>query len=96
MAIRNYELTQEQAIGIPGFYIPGSEEYAKGLTFKGRDDDRPNPTIEFSVDGIPNSRCKLTLNPRKPLVQYVDVSAPDEQIERATGSVQVALQVELN
>lgn len=95
MAIRNYTLTGEQAGKIPSFYFPGSEGFAIGMSFVDRNDERPNPTVEFQIDGIPNSRCKLTLDPRRPIVQHVDLWGPDNQIEQIKGVAERALKISL-
>ena len=91
--IKNYELNAEQASNIPEFYFPGSEDCAQGLRFIRRDDERPNPTIEFEVENIPGSRCKLTLNSNAPIVQFVDIMGKD--LDRVKSGVEKALGIQL-
>jgi len=93
MEIKNYELSTEQASNIPEFYFPGSEDCAQGLRFIRRDDERPNPTIEFEVESIPGSRCKLTLSPNAPIVQFVDIMGKD--LDRVKLGVEKVLGVQL-
>ena len=91
--IKNYELSAEQASNIPEFYFPGNEICARGLKFITRDDERPNPTIEFEVENIPGSRCKLTLNPHIPIVQFVDIIGRD--LNKVKLGVEKALGIQL-
>ncbi|MFH1710921.1 MAG: hypothetical protein ABH840_01265 [Nanoarchaeota archaeon] len=94
MSIGNYEIDTEKASNIPEFYFPGSEVYANGLKFIGRDDERPNPTVEFEVEGIPGSRCKLTLRPDRPIVQFGDIVGND--LDRIKLGVEKALCIQLS
>ena len=96
MAIENYELTKEQAGRIPLFYFPGcEEEFVNGLEFKSRDDERPNPTILYRVKGYADSLCKLTLHPAMPIVQFVDFTGKNEDMDNIRSVVEGALEIKL-
>jgi len=96
MGIENYELTPQQAKDIPPFYYPGHEDYVSVLEFESRDDERQNPTIQYSIKDIPNSSVKLTLYPTKPEVEWVDLMGNDEDMPIIRSTIEGILGIKLS
>lgn len=97
MAVENYRIGIRDAERIPCFYFPGAEENGadNGLEFVARDDDRPNPMVLYSVKGFRDALCTLILQKDLPVVQFVDITGADADIDRIRGVVEGALEISL-
>ena len=95
MVIRNYEIPEDIAQRVPQFYVPGMEEELTELAFISRNEEGRNPRINYRIPTIANTVVQLTLDPQRPLIEYIDISAPETQIDNIEGIVAKVLQIDL-
>jgi len=95
MGIRNYTVGKNFTGNIAGVYMPGAEEFADGLEFIGRDDDRPNPRITWRVRDIQNSRVQVTLHEEECSVHHIDLAGDDSEMPRIMAAAEKGLGVQL-